>query len=136
MVNVNENIKIYANINIMSYNDKYAYLMDAKAKSMVSSNKKSIINFITKQNAIIERMVIRRDVNIKRKIKQLDIHCEEDFYIEMFQYNKENYDIAVQSYDAEKALRMKLQSDILVIRGMLLDEISKNNKLQKKIDSI
>lgn len=136
MVNVNENIKIYANINIMSYNDKYAYLMDAKAKSMVSSNKKSIINFITKQNAIIERMVIRRDVNIKRKIKQLDIHCEEDFYMEMFQYNKENYDIAVQSYDAEKALRMKLQSDILVIRGMLLDEISKNNKLQKKIDSI
>jgi len=136
VVNVNENIKIYANINIMSYNDKYAYLMDAKAKSMVSSNKKSIINFITKQNAIIERMVIRRDVNIKRKIKQLDIHCEEDFYIEMFQYNKENYDIAVQSYDAEKALRMKLQSDILVIRGMLLDEISKNNKLQKKIDSI
>jgi len=136
VVNVNENIKIYANINIMSYNDKYAYLMDAKAKSMVSSNKKSIINFITKQNAIIERMVIRRDVNIKRKIKQLDIHCEEDFYMEMFQYNKENYDIAVQSYDAEKALRMKLQSDILVIRGMLLDEISKNNKLQKKIDSI
>jgi hypothetical protein len=120
----------------MSYSDKYSYLIDAKAKSMVSSNKKSIINFITKQNAIIERMVVRRDTNIKRKIKQLDIHCEEDFYIEMFQYNKENYDIAIQSYDNEKELRMKLQSDILVIRGMLLDEISKNNKLQKKIDSI
>jgi hypothetical protein len=120
----------------MSYNDKYEYLKVAKINSMVSSNKKSIINYITKQNAIIERMVVRRDANIKKKIMQLDIHTESDFFIEMFQYNKENYDIAVKSYDNEKELRMKLQSDILVIRGMLLDEISKNNKLQKKIDSI
>jgi len=136
VVNVNENIKIYANINIMSYNDKYAYLMDAKAKSMVSSNKKSIINFITKQNAIIERMVIRRDVNIKRKIKQLDIHCEEDFYIEMFQYNKENYDIAVQSYDNEKENRIRVEKEIVVMRDMLIQEVNKNSKLLKRIENI
>jgi hypothetical protein len=78
----------------------------------------------------------RRNNNISKKIKELAIFEEQDFYIEMFKYDKENYDIAVQSYDNEKTLRMKLEQEILIMREMLIQEVNKNNKLQKKIENM
>jgi len=114
----------------------YEHLKIAKLNSVVSSNKKSIIRFIDKQDEIIGRCMTRRDANIKRKIKELDIHCEEDFYIQMFRYDKVNYDIAVQCYDNEKALRLRLEGEILVMREMLIQEVNKNSKLLKRIENI
>jgi len=114
----------------------YEHLKIAKINSVVSSNKKSILNFIDKQDKIIERCMTRRNNAISKKIKELNIFDECDFYIDMFKYNKENYDIAVQCYDNEKENRIRVEKEIVVMRDMLIQEVNKNSKLLKRIENI
>ena len=114
----------------------YEHLKIAKLNSVVSSNKKSILNFIDKQDEIIGRCMTRRNKAISKKIKELNIFDEEDFYVELFKYDKNSYDIAIKSYDNEKALRMRLEGEILIMREMLIQEVNKNSKLLKKIENI
>jgi hypothetical protein len=104
-----------------NYEITYPNLYNGKIASQLTNNRRSIQSFINKQDIVLENAIRRRRFNIITKIKEMNIHDIDDFALDTWEYNVNEYNDIV---DLFKKLEMKYKT--LELENVKLNELISN----------
>jgi len=96
----------------------YPNLYNGKIASMITNNHRSIESFIKKQDVILVNAIKRRRKNILYKINEMKIFEPDDFALDVWEYDLNNYNDIVDLYT-----KLSKKHKILELENKKLNEL-------------